>query len=172
MTLISAFEVPPAADAAFVAAWRGGGGTLHRALREDVLLRFVSVSRSDEVAGVPFTRHSARYELVHEDGDLDGAGGVFRISALAVEPADDERFLTAWHAVRAVLATQRGYLGTRLYVSAAPADFRFIEIARWSSPLMIFRARALHERLPFPAHAGVYERVELGGWDSNPQPNG
>jgi hypothetical protein len=40
-----------------------------------------------------------------------------------------------------VLAQQRGYLGTRLHRSVGPADFRFVDITRWSSPLMFARAR-------------------------------
>ncbi|HKR97870.1 MAG TPA: antibiotic biosynthesis monooxygenase [Candidatus Dormibacteraeota bacterium] len=39
-----------------------------------------------------------------------------------------------------MLAEQPGYLGTRLHRSVGPADFRFVNIARWSSPLAFTKA--------------------------------
>jgi heme-degrading monooxygenase HmoA len=79
-----------------------------------------------------------------------------------VPPDADEQFLTGWDRARAVLARQQGYLGTRLHRSAAPADFRFVNIARWSSPLMFARALKRPEfqraaaAIPFPAHPALY----------------
>ena len=144
MPYIDAYE----ADAEFLAA--GPVGVVHRALRKDVRLRWVTIG--DRVS----TERSGCYAVVHEDGDVDGAGGVILIRAFEVAPADDERFLADWHTVRDVLARQRGYLGTRLFVG--DGEFRFVDVARWSSPLMIFRATKLAE-FAFPSHSGVYERV-------------
>jgi len=78
---------------------------------------------------------------------------------------DDESFLAAWKAARDVLAANRGYLGTRLHRSLGPADFRFVNVARWSSPLMFSRgvsrpdfqqAAAAVNR---PAHPALYQVV-------------
>jgi heme-degrading monooxygenase HmoA len=83
-----------------------------------------------------------------------------------VPASSDERFLAGWRAARDVLATQRGYLGTRLYRGVeATARFRFINVARWSSPLM--HARALQhpefERaaaaMPFRAYPALYQVI-------------
>jgi heme-degrading monooxygenase HmoA len=158
---IDAFAVPPEADDEFLAA--AGATTVHRALRRDVRLRFVIVGEQPLSLDVPFTHHHGVYDVVHEDGDVDGVGGVILINPFEVEPADDESFLAGWHAVRELLAGQRGYLGTRLH--HGDGDFRFVNIARWSSPLMLFRATnlpafaAATARVPFPSHPGLYERV-------------
>jgi Antibiotic biosynthesis monooxygenase len=103
-------------------------GRLYRALRADVRYRFVVVAPGPG------------YDVADEDGDPDGAGGVVLVEPFAVPPGDDERFLAAWREAHAALAAQRGYLGARLYRSAAPGEPRWVETARWSSPLMYSRA--------------------------------
>jgi hypothetical protein len=58
-----------------------------------------------------------------------------------------------------VLAQQQGYHGTRLHRSLTPADFRFVNIARWSSPLMFARALEFTDAaaaMPFPSHPALY----------------
>jgi hypothetical protein len=158
---IAAYEVPPDADAAFLAA--GPSGVVHRALRRDVLLRWVTVTPAPVSLDVPFRRHAGAYEVVHEDGDVDGPGGAVLIEAFEVEPGDDARFAAGWHAVRDLLAGQRGYLGTRLH--HGDAGFRYVTVARWSSPLMFFRATQLPAfadlaaGMPFASYQGLYERV-------------
>jgi heme-degrading monooxygenase HmoA len=158
---IDAFEVPPEADQEFLAA--GPAGTVHRALRPDVRLRWVTIGERPAALDVPFAHHGGAYKIIHEDGDVDGPGGVILINAFEVEPGDDERFVRGWHAVRDLLAGQRGHIGTRLHFG--DGDYRFVNVARWSSPLMIFRATNLPAfaeataQVPFPSHAGVYERV-------------
>jgi hypothetical protein len=107
-----------------------GGATVYRALREDVAFRFVTIAPGDA------------YEVVHADGDPDGAGGVVLVEPYEVPPVEDERFVTAWREAHAALATRRGYLGGRLYRGLGPAEPRWVEIARWSSPLMVARAGA------------------------------
>ena len=154
-TVISLFAVPPDADEAFIAAWAPGSGTLHRALRSDADFRYVEVAPADG--------ESSRdtYAVAHEDGDPDGAGGVLVIDAFEVPPEADEPFLAAWGPSRAVFARHRGYLGSRLHRSAGPADFRFVAIARWSSPLMFARAVRDPEavEVPFAAHRALYQPV-------------
>jgi heme-degrading monooxygenase HmoA len=188
--LISAFEVPPDADAAFLAAWeqareppsRSEGATLpalHRALRADADFRFVSVVRvaspkawrqaigDAELPGgaMPFKAHSGLYEVVHEDGVLEAPGGVILINPFEVPVGDDERFLAGWNRARELLATQRGYLGTRLHRSLAAASFRFVNVARWSSPLMFSRAAQRPEfrdaaaALMFASHPALYQVI-------------
>ena len=145
VTLINAFEVPPEADEAFIAGWqrardflatRDGFSTtaLHRALREDTALRFVNVARVDspEVwqraisdpgfpgGRMPFTAHPSLYEVVREDGEPGGEGGVVLINPFEVPPGEDERFLARWERARDALAARPGYLGTRLHRSLAP----------------------------------------------------
>ena len=147
-TLIELFEVPPADDEAFLAAWRHerpGGVALFRALRDDVPVRFVGLA--------PSTSPDA-YEVVHEDGAPEGPGGVVLIEPLEVDAA----------AVRAYFAGRRGYLGTRVYRRAAPEP-RVIHLTRWSSPLMVFRAvrdpafPALAAPAAFPARPALYQRL-------------
>jgi hypothetical protein len=124
--LIERFEVPPGADDAFLADWQrergAAGATLYRAIRDDTPVRFVSVTAGDA------------YELVHEDGDVDGAGGVIQITTIA-----DAELRCAWQRLHEIERERRGYLGARLYRSVAPSDVALIAIARWSSPLMVFR---------------------------------
>jgi heme-degrading monooxygenase HmoA len=191
LTLINAFEVPPEADEAFVDGWRrardflatreGFSTTaLHRALRHDAAHRFVNVASVEspdawraaitdpEFPGgkMPFPAHPGLYEVVHEDGAPDGADGVVLINAFEVPPEADEPFVAGWHNARHVLAAQRGYLGTRLHRSVGPADFRFVNIARWSSPLAFSNAvsdpgfRAAAGELPFPSHPALYQVID------------
>jgi len=187
VTLINAFEVPADADEPFVAGWeqareflaRRGAftrTTLHRAIRADAKFRFVNVARVDSAdawreaisdpafpaAKMPFTAHPGLYEIVYEDGDSDGSDGVVLINLFGIPPEADDRFLAGWHDARALLAGRRGYLGTRLHRSPGPADFRFVNIARWSSPLAFARAVGQPEfqqtaaALPFPSHPALY----------------
>ena len=188
--LISAFEVPADEDAAFLASWeqardvlsqREGAAlpVLHRALRPDVEFRFVSVARVESPkawrqaigdAALPggtmrFKAHSGLYEVVHEDGMPEDPGGVILINPFEVPAGDEERFLTRWEAARELLATERGYLGTRLHRSLAAASFRFVNIARWSSPLMFSRAVQRPEfqqaalALTFASHPALYQVI-------------
>ena len=117
---ITFFEVPPDADEAFLAAWaQDGAGQLWRALRDDVALRFVAVEQAED----------GEYELTAEAGRNEVAGGV-----LLVQAVDDP---DAWAAED--LTGHRGFLGRRLYHSRD--DGEHLGMARWSSPLMIQRAR-------------------------------
>jgi heme-degrading monooxygenase HmoA len=185
--LINAFEVPAGADEPFIGGWERardflatkGGFTataLHRALREDVDFRFVNVARVDSPEAwreaiadpafpggrMPFKAHPSLYDVVHEEGTPDGAEGVILINAFEVPAEDDERFLAAWNRARELLAAQRGYLGTRLHRSIGPADLRFVNIARWSSPLAFAKAVAQPEfqqtsaAMPFASHPALY----------------
>ena len=119
MTRITLHATEPADDAA---------GVLYRALRPDVDFRFVSVAEGDG------------YEVVREDGAPDTPGGVVLIDPFEVPAGEDAAFLAGWDAARAVLAQRQGYLGARLHRATGPAEFRFVELARWSSPLMVQRA--------------------------------
>src|SRR3954452_7406717 len=108
------FDVPADADEDFLAAWTadGRGGTLLRAIRADAACRFVAL-----IPGAP------GYELVREDGSPDVEGGVVLVHACDAPPDD-------------LPAGRRGYLGSRLYRRLDGAGF--VEVARWSSPLMVF----------------------------------
>ena len=92
-------------------------------------------------------------------------GTVTLINAFEVPPEADERFVAGWDAARRLLSGHRGYLGTRLHRSVGPADFRFVNVARWSSPLMFSRAieqpefREAAGALPFPSHPALYQVV-------------
>jgi heme-degrading monooxygenase HmoA len=172
--LINAFEVPAVADGAFIADWeraRGGRGAsaLHRALRPDVDFRFVEVGHADSADAVAvvgeFASHGALYEVAHEDGAPAGSGGVVLINPFEVPPEEDEAFLAGWNRARHALTGRPGYLGTRLHRSAGPADFRFVNLARWSSPLMFARATARPEfqeaaqEMRFASHPALYTVV-------------
>ena len=114
---------------------------------------------------MPFTAHPSLYEVVREDGEPEGGGGVVLINPFEVPPGEDERFLAGWERAREAMAARPGYLGTRLHRSLAPTDFRFVNVARWSSPLMF--ARALQEpevqqaaaAVDFRSHPALYEVV-------------
>jgi heme-degrading monooxygenase HmoA len=188
--LINAFEVPPDADEPLIAGWErardflaskhGVGATaLHRALRPDVDFRFINVARVDSPqawreaiadpafpgGNMPFKAHPSLYEVVREDGTPDVAGGVVLINPFEVPPDEDERFLAGWDRARETLAPQRGYLGTRLHRSLGPADFRFVNIARWSSPLAFAKAadqpdfREAAAAMPFRSHPALYQVI-------------
>jgi heme-degrading monooxygenase HmoA len=162
MWLIDLFEVAPESDDAFLAAWeneRGGSAVLYRALRADVDFRFVAVAAVDDDSPA-----AGRYEAVQEDGAPDGSEGVTLVNPVEVPEGEDERFVAGWERARAALADQRGYLGTRLHRSVGDGDFRFVDLARWSSPLMYARATRRPElreaaALPFAAHPALYSIV-------------
>jgi hypothetical protein len=141
-TRIRATAVAPAADDEFL-AWRaraGERGTLLRALRADIELRFVELGAG--AGDPPFPAYASDYETVHEDGDHDGAGGAVLIDPFEVDVSGDDEFVTACAAMLGQLERRQGYLGSRLYRSSGPATFRFVHLVRWSSPLMFARALA------------------------------
>ncbi len=184
LTLIEAFDVPPEADEAFISGWEQvrdflaakracRAAKLHRALRADVDFRFVGVARVESpeawqaaISDPAFPGgDSTLYEVVREHATPDVEGGVVLIEPFAVPDGADERFLAGWARARDVLAQQRGYLGTRLYRSVGPAGLRFVEETRWSSPLMLARARRrpdsqqAAQALPFASHPALYQVV-------------
>jgi heme oxygenase (mycobilin-producing) len=163
MWLIDLFEVAPESDHAFLSDWaseRGASAVLYRALRADADFRFAAVTPVDH--GSPA---NGLYEVVHEEGTPDGSEGVTLINPFEVPEGEDERFVAGWERARAALAAQRGYLGTRLHRSVGESDFRFVNLARWSSPLMFARAtqrpelRAAGADLSYAAHPALYSVV-------------
>jgi heme-degrading monooxygenase HmoA len=153
---IGLFSVPHGEDDDFLAAWRAEGhpgATLYRALRDDVDFRFA------ELGG-----DGGEYEVVRADGAADVEAGCVLINPFEVPAGEDERFVAAWEAARAAVADARGYLGSRLHRSAE-ADFRFVNVARWSSPLMLQRAtrrpefQAAAAAIPFASHPALYQPV-------------
>jgi heme-degrading monooxygenase HmoA len=128
------------------------GGAVYRALRDDARFPLVVIGPGDG------------YEVVREEGDVDGTGGVAFINPFEVPPEADERFLAAWEAVGPVLARQHGFLGRRMHRATGDAPFRFVNLGRWSSPLMYARAVAQPEveaavaALDFPSHPALYLR--------------
>jgi hypothetical protein len=180
-TLINAYVVSADADQAFIAAWKRtrvgesgpGAATLHRALRAAVALRFVDIARvdagersvADPGGELPFTvAHPGVYEVTREDGEPEGAGGVVLITFFEVR--EDERFVADRERLHEVLVPRQGYLGSRLHRSLEPADFGFVDIMRWSSPLMFARALQQPEIAQAAASAGghraLYLPVSLG----------
>jgi hypothetical protein len=131
------------------------GETLYRALREDVALRFVAVAHA-EFAG------AEAYEVVHEDGDVDGAGGAVLVTPFELPAGGEDELLAHWSRLRELFAPRQGYLGSRLLHGAGPARFRYVAIVRWSSPLMYartLREPAVEEVLaaqPFPGEPALY----------------
>lgn len=162
MWLIDLFEVAPESDDAFLADWeseRDESGVLYRGLRPDVAFRFVAVARVDDGP------RPGLYEVVHEEGTPDGAEGATLINPFEVPEGEDERFVAGWERARAALADQRGYLGTRLHRSVGEAEFRYVNLARWSSPLMFARATQRPEfrdagaAIPYRSHPALYSVV-------------
>ena len=172
MWLIDLFEVAPERDASFLADWeseRGASAVLYRALRADADFRFVAVAPVNDGSSAP-----GRYEAVHEEGAPEGSEGVTLINPFEVPAGEEEPFVAGWERARAALADQRGYLGTRLHRSVDESDFRFVNVARWSSPLMFARAtqrpefREAGAALRFPAHPALYSVV--GGVERRSSP--
>ena len=146
-TRIAGFEALPDEDAP--------AGTRYRALRADAAFRYVDIGTSVD---------GDAYDVVHEDGEPDGAEGATVIEFFEVPAGEDDAFLAGCHQARAVLADQRGYLGTRLHRSVGPAAFRFVAVTRWSSPLMVARAAGRPDwqaaaGLPFSSRAALYNVV-------------
>jgi heme-degrading monooxygenase HmoA len=159
---ISMLAVAPEADDDLLAAWQGAPGTtLYRALRPDAEFRFVAVAEGDVAPALPVAAHGGVYEVVHEDGTPDGDEGVTLVNPFVVPTDADEPFLVGWGRARDLLAGQQGYLGTRLHRSDA-ATFRFVNVARWSSPLMFSRALQRREfqevagAMAFASHPSLY----------------
>ena len=101
-------------------------------------------------------------------GEPDGPGGVIRIARYATKPSDgfvgaqgptksSEHFVVAWDALRVVLAARRGHIGARLYRGAED----YVEVAHWSSPLMLQRAEQDPEVIALPGllDAAIYQVV-------------
>jgi heme-degrading monooxygenase HmoA len=89
---------------------------------------------------------------------------VVLINAFEVPEGQNEAFLEAWERARAFLATQPGYLSTRLHRSLSPsADFRFVNVALWRSAQAFQAATSqpgfANATIPFPFHASLYEVV-------------
>jgi heme oxygenase (mycobilin-producing) len=175
MRLIDFFEVAPDDDEAFIAEWERarellaaqdglGAIVLYRALRSDVEFRFADIAEVDGAAPA-FASHPNGYEIVVEAGTPDREGGVVLINPFEVPAGEDERFIASWERARELLAAHRGYLGTRLHRSVGEADFRFVDVTRWSSPLMLSRAtqspelQEAHAAIAYGAHPALYSVV-------------
>jgi heme-degrading monooxygenase HmoA len=192
VVLINLFEVPPAADEGFIAGWEQArdflaaqpgyrSTALHRSLGPDAEFRFVNVAEWASPAAfqaataqpdfpgkeVPFATHPGLYEILREDWPLaDDPGGVVLINPFEVPPDGDDAFLAAWEGTRRFLHTQPGYLATRLHRSLSPeADFRFVNLGRYTSPQAIQAAigqpgfRQAAAAIGPRAHPGLYEVV-------------
>jgi heme-degrading monooxygenase HmoA len=86
------------------------------------------------------------------------------INVFEVPAGQDEAFLEGWERARAFLATQPGYLSTRLHRSLSPgADFRFVNVALWQSAQAFQAATSqpgfTNATIPFPFHASLYQVV-------------
>jgi hypothetical protein len=121
------------------------GDGLYRALRDDADFQVVRIAPTA----------SGPYDVVHEDGVADGEGGALLIEAFEVAPQREDEFLAAWKAAHHVLGRTQGYLGSRLLRSDRHAGFRFVDLVRWSSPLMY--ARAPKPAMPFASHPALYQ---------------
>jgi len=92
------------------------------------------------------------------------ADPVILINAFEVPPGEDEAFLAGWERQRDLLRDQDGYISTRLHRSLSPdADFRFVNVAQWSSA-EAFRAAVGRPEFraggfPYTAHPALFEVV-------------
>ena len=123
---------------------------MYRALRADAEFPVVTIGPGD------------LYEAIRDEGDVDSDGGVMFINPFVVPSEADERFLVAWEALGPLLAEQHGFLGRRLYRATGAERFRFVNLGRWSSPLMYARAIAKPEiaaaiaAIDLPSHPALY----------------
>jgi hypothetical protein len=125
VSAIDFFDVPPDEDDGFIAAWRKAHGAAP-------LFRAVRTDAESRFVGIA---PDGPYAVVHEEGAVDDPDGVLLIDVTALAPAPG----------------RRGYLGMRRYAATGLPD---VTIARWSSPLMVQRARPA-----VSAHAALYQRV-------------
>jgi heme-degrading monooxygenase HmoA len=192
VVLINLFQVPTGADEGFIAAWErardflqaqeGYRSTeLHQSLGADAEFRFVNVAEWGSPAtfqtataqpdfpgrDMPFPAHPALYRVVAEDPPPgEDPGGVVLINAFEVPPDSDNAFLAAWEQTRVFLRGQPGYLATRLHRSLTPeADFRFVNIGRYTSPQAFQAAvgqpefRQAAAAIQHRAHPSLYQVV-------------
>ena len=97
---------------------------------------------------------------------------VVLINSFEVPAGREEEFLEGWHAIARHLATQPGYVRTRLHRALSPElGFAFVNVGEWASPPAFQAATSSDEfrRLAsalrdFPAHPGLY-RVEYDDSD-------
>jgi len=89
---------------------------------------------------------------------------VVLINAFEAPEGQDEAFLEGWQGACAFLATQPGYLSSRLHRSLSPsAEYRFVNVSVWQSP-QAFQAATSQPgfttaAFPFPFHASLYQVV-------------
>ncbi len=94
----------------------------------------------------------------------DNSASVVLINLFEVPPESDEAFLAGWERARDFMRGRDGYIGTSLHRSLEPdARFRFVNVARWTSP-DAFRAAISDpgfpgRAAPFPSHPALYEVV-------------
>jgi hypothetical protein len=108
---------------------------IYRAIRPEVEPRVVDVGG---------------HEVVHEAGEPDG-DGVFVVERFEVPEPEHAAFVADWADACAALTARRGYLGARVHRDRDD----FVALTRWSSPLMVHRARAL-----LPPGPVLYQRSE------------
>ena len=119
---LDTFHVPTGEESSFLDIWRSeGAGRLYRPVRTDAGLPFLALACARD----------GEYEVVHEQGDVDGAGGVM----LFARPQS----AAAWLEARALVGARRGFIGARLLRSSVDAGSVAV-MMHWSSPLMIHRA--------------------------------
>jgi heme-degrading monooxygenase HmoA len=195
VVLINAFELPPEeSNKRFLAAWKPSRNfmaeragfldtALHRSLAPDAEFRFVNLAHWRSPAeleaavadssfpgrGMPWRAHASLYQVVAEDppaGDPTPPDSVVLINLFEVPSADDDEFLPAWEAARAVMRGRPDYLWTRLHRSLAPdAEFRFVNVAGWRNQDAFRFAiedpgfRRASVRIPGRPHPGLYQVV-------------
>ena len=158
VTLIDFFEVPPASDEEFVAAWRSASdrlraldvyldAALHQSVAPDARFRFAGVARcpspralqegldhAGPSALAARSSHAALYRQEREDsGPWQLPAAAVVIDPFQVAPEADGVFLSGWDAAASALRERPGYLGGALYRSlSAAVYFRFVEITAWT----------------------------------------
>ncbi len=93
------------------------------------------------------------------------------VNCFEIPAGREDEFFARWQGVNAVMRTRSGYLEHQLYRSLAPdARFRFVNVARWSSPAAVaaahddeFRAMVSGpEWADVVSTPAVYEEVHAG----------
>jgi heme-degrading monooxygenase HmoA len=179
VTLINLFTVPPGESEAFLHHWRRSArimaaqpgfvrARLHRALDEDVELRFVNVA--EWASGTAFDRARTDREFLAESRrvldepqlHISGRPAPYRvaldvhtgdprpddrpvtlINPFTVLPAEAERFLQVFRDSSRIMAAQAGAFGGHLYRALDDAvEFGFVDVARWADRTAFERASA------------------------------
>src|SRR6266700_1804546 len=100
---------------------------------------------------------------------------VVLVNAFEVPSDRDRDFVSRWERARDFLERRDGYVDTALHRSTAPdAEFRFVNVARWRSPVdfqaAIAAPRFPCRQIPYASHPSLYQVIAEDDAPAGPDP--